>query len=194
MKRLDRRADQISLKIILNCESSVNTTFGIVPSVDVSGAASVGSTESSGSYFGGFGVVYYYLALTQVTKPPHTVTQIPVYMSYLSEGYVEGGGGGQAEANFNGTPYLAAGTYKLWLAPSVAYGAFIAAWCSAQPELSWSIYYAECQEVADPRFQFDQADFTGGFNLADYYSFEYSPNLTPEPVLVQREMESCRFR
>jgi hypothetical protein len=128
------------------------TTFGIVPGVDISGAATVGSTESAGSYFSGLGFVHYYLVVTQVAPPPKNVTGIPVDMTYQSDGYVDGYGGRSAQATFDGLSYSAAGTYVLWFTPSVVYPASIFGSCYGMTVPFWSIYYAECQEVADPRF------------------------------------------
>ncbi|HUB81623.1 MAG TPA: PEP-CTERM sorting domain-containing protein [Bryobacteraceae bacterium] len=42
---------------------------------------------------------------------------------------------------------------------------------------------AEATVSVDPFFGFDQADFTGNYNLSDYYGLSFSPNvsITPAP-------------
>jgi hypothetical protein len=44
--------------------------------------------------------------------------------------------------------------------------------------------------AVDPLFEFDQKDFTGGYNLSDYYQFEFSPNIPGVPHMATPEPSS----
>jgi len=156
-------------------------TIGKVPSISIQGEMVISGVEAWAGYFSGTGQLSYSVAIEQTGTPPQPVTAIPVTITSNSE---TSGFGASSDTWFD----AGGGNYFSWADPSnvsfmwsfvpgTEYSAGIDAYCDADaPDFpEWQ----SCQVSVDPAFQFDQADFKGGFQLSDYYSFVYSPNLTP---------------
>jgi len=165
------------------------TTLGLSPAADVQGSAqsSVPPFEQAPLdtrvYLTSLATFYTSIHLTALPAP-HPVDGIPVIMSWTGETHVTGGAVATIAAEvgnggFVGTP----GVIGFTFAPGEQYSAAVEATCYAEAQGNAS---SSCQAVADPVFTFDQAKFdaemaTNTFPLADYYQFEFSPNLVPEP-------------
>ena len=169
----------------ISATGDVVLTKGTVPHIAVEGEVGVSGSPQGGS-FRGHGELSYSVGIDQTAPLPPgvTVTAIPVKITAVGETIgdatvaVSFSGPG---ANFWWNPPPNVST--IWsIAPNTEYFAFIEADCTAEWPVDYTYESQSCQAIVDPAFQFDQADFTGGFNLADYYSFEYSPNLTSTPT------------
>jgi hypothetical protein len=161
----------------------VGLTKGAVPKIAIQGEAGAIGGGPLGGIFKGHGDLSYSVAVDQTgpLPPGVTVTAIPVRITAVGEtignatvaAWFSGPG-----ANFWWNPPPNVST--TWsIAPNTEYFAGLEADCTADWPVEYTYESQSCQAIVDPAFQFDQADFTGGFNLADYYSFEYSSNLTP---------------
>jgi hypothetical protein len=151
-----------------------------VPMADVMGGITGGEAypyDQNAAWFSGEGWVNYSMEITQTGTPPEEISGIPVTMTV---GGSTKGVGSEAYAAIQGPgvsgKYLPGVAPPLSLAVGSVYTIIIVADCSAD-----AAHSPDCQAVADPVFTFDQAHFPD-FNLADYYSFEYSPNLTGAPT------------
>jgi PEP-CTERM motif len=125
--------------------------------------------------------------LTALPTPNPVDEGIPVLMTWSGEKNVTGSGYAQIDAWLQGITYYTPGAVISTFAPGEQYSANVEAICFVEAIENAS---SDCQAVADPTFTFDQAAFdaemgSNTFPLADYYSFEFSPNLTavstPEP-------------
>lgn len=112
------------------------------------------------------------------------VNGVPVLMTWTGETNVTGDGYAQISAWLQGGTYSSTpGVLSYTFAPDEQYGAALEAICSVEANENRN---SACQAVADPTFTFDQAAFdaemgSNTFLLADYYSFEFSPNMTATP-------------
>jgi hypothetical protein len=160
------------------------TTFGLAPTAHVLGAAWVSGGPGSGAAFMGYATVDYFVALGESSTPPEVVTSIPVTLNWSGEASFEGAGWANSWVDFGTTEYVTPGVVNLLFAPGIDYHGTVGSDCYAW--VGSGLDYSECQAVTDPIFQFDQAAFdaqmgTLTFPLANYYAFELSPNLVPEP-------------
>jgi hypothetical protein len=162
-------------------------TKGAVPKIAIQGEVSVSGSPPGGA-FQGHGDLSYSVAVDQTgpLPPGVTVTAIPVRITAVGEtignatvaAWFSGPG-----ANFwwNPPPNVS----MPWsFAPNTEYFAGLEADCTAEWPINWDYQSQSCQAIVDPAFQFDQATFDGEmgpntFPLSEYYSFEYSSNLTP---------------
>jgi hypothetical protein len=186
-----------------------NAYFSTEPSVDVVGEVETeeqGYGPQSASFLG-TALMQYGVVLNEVATPPTPVTAIPVkvkaqgdltgtgnYSALASFAAVIGPGGVTQSVPLDGTEV------DVMLTPGAGYTAELSAGCQAsasslsnQGEESWpgggvqnGYGSSSCQDVVDPHFKFDQAAFdaemgANTFPLDEYYAFDYSPNLTPEP-------------
>jgi hypothetical protein len=162
-----------------------SAVFSHTPSVGLNGGASAGN--ESASYFGQ-AILDFSVALVQTDTPPEEVPDIPIIVKADSQSWGEGN---YSILNAYATIYAPDGTPNylplnskdyMTLIPGATYKVELSTGCMATVSPSPIILTAGCRSFVDPAFQFDQADFKGGFNLADYYSFEYSSNLTASPI------------
>jgi hypothetical protein len=125
------------------------------------------------------------VAVEPTGTPRVPVPDIPVTVTWNEESQILGLGLAETRFGIQGMSYYSqSGAANLNFVPDQQYAAELYAFCDANAIFlsGNTLSTAECQAEADPVFTFDQTDFTGGFNLADYYTFVYSPNLTAAPV------------
>lgn len=165
------------------------------PSVDVQGAVSSGANPAvTGDYiFFGYSQLKYSININQLRATPEPVTAVPILVNFSGEtqgigstvdGYILNAAGGKKELPVN-TPwvgYFTAGNEYTVVETAACYAGNT---YPGGPVVS----SPECQAQGDPLFTFDQAAFdaqmgANTFPLSQYFSFQYSPNLTtptPEP-------------
>ena len=175
------------------------THFGASPSASVSALASQSAITNnlSGASIDMLAEVIYNIAVVENGAPPESPDFVPVTETWQGEATPNSFlSGAEACVEFgpSGWNCTASGSANLLLAPDVAYTVGIKADCNAfSVGDGVNALNGGCQAVIDPTFSFDQATFDAtqgahSFNLASYYSFAYSPNLTagaglsvPEP-------------
>ena len=160
------------------------------PAVSVQGEVAFSGPHGTGAVFSGLAALEYSVAIDQTNSPPVPVTTVPVAVYFQTEtqgdnshvyGWVVGSSGRQDLPQ--NTPL------SVQVPVGSAYVAHEEAGCSAGG--GNTPFTPSCLAVADPSFEFDQDAFdaemgSNTFPLSEYYSFEYSPNLTatiatPEP-------------
>jgi len=161
------------------------------PAVSVQGEVEFSGPPGTDAIFTGVAALEYSVAIDQTSSPPVPVSTVPVAVYFQTEiqgnnsyayGWVVGPSGKQdLPQNKSLSAQVPVG---------IAYFAHEEVGCSAGGGDAG--FTSSCLAVADPAFEFDQAAFDAemqaeglaSFSLSDYFTFEYSPNLTaptPEP-------------
>ena len=162
------------------------------PAVDVQGAVSSGANPYLiGDYlFEGISALKYSVDINQISATPEPITTVPILVNFSGEtqgvgstveGYIHDKSGGRMDLPMN-TPWV--GNFTV----GAEYIVIEEATCYAG-NANTAVSSPECQAEGDPLFEFDQAAFNAEmgantFPLSEYFSFQYSPNLTtptPEP-------------
>lgn len=169
------------------------TSLGYSPSTDVTASVSSNttSTYTANALVTSLATYYATVKLDYGSAPDADEYGIPIKMTWYGESIVSGDGYATVQAALDGLSYNTPGQISYRFAPGEGISVAIQATCFVEASKS---QYSQCQANADPTFTFDQTTFNADmaaqglptFNLADYYSFEFSPNLvpvstTPEP-------------
>jgi len=165
---------------------------------EVSVWSSGGGGAAAGS---GTAEVWYEARLDVLAPPPVSTAYVPVRLHGWVLGSADGSGNGGGAFSSGLTVNLAGGLVDSWYAnqntpevevnqplqvlPGGYVGFHLTAGCNAWALSSGGQGY--CSADADPTIVLDQAAFDASmgaqtYQLSDYYSVEYSSNLTPEPT------------
>jgi len=201
-------SDVISLGMsggFISTSANVSVSFGPVPSVSTFALVDVRPDTNSifppSASATANGSIRYQVAIEEDVVPPLGVSLlvVPVKVKMSGRGTSGGGGGGamfftrvsvglfQRIAGTHATNQFFDTELTLLLVPDSAYEINVVAGCTAFAQGLGNIQANDmCTAFADPEFTFDQAAFdlsqgANTFPLEDYYSFQYSPGIVPEP-------------
>ena len=171
--------------IVTQAVGTTLVTLGVKPTVDVMASM----TDGGYTLVGVEAKATWYTAVESIGTPldlPPDVT-IPVFFSWTGETQSSFPDEGNIYAGFDHKHTSTPGVYSFNLVPGTQYEAGLDASCEVG-NASENLISNECQAVADPGLTFDQAAFnaemgSNTFPLAEYYSIEYSPNLTAKESL-----------
>lgn len=165
----------------------VNTRFGRRPMADVQVHSL--SLEGGPVYTRGWAQVIYDVSTKQLGQPGNPPTEVPVRVTVRGHASSDVGGTAQARVYIEYFAFFTPPDFNKRVTLPAEIGATyrvtLETICTAHVQGNPEHWTVEAQAVADPLFEFDQDAFDAQradeglptFTLADYYEFQFSPNM-----------------